>query len=596
MKHADPGAAAAEATESSEALLATLARLRAEVSSLTLSLDVPGVAAMRREREAVLELLDGYQVGRLSEGERPLLVVIGGPTGAGKSTLLNSLIGKDVTQAGVLRPTTLNPVMLHHPDDAAVARRLLPSLIATAQGIGVVSSGRGRRAEHADDGPLGTTIELVEDAEVAPGLVILDSPDLDSWMQSNRDLAVRMLQVADLWLFVTTGTDYADGVPWELLRAAVARRVSVATVINRLRRKEAKTVPRHFAEMLVAEGLSEAPVLRVPEVNLVDDRIPYRYVLPLQKWLARQSHEVNLREAYVERATEGSLDQVITTIRRLIAAAADQVVTDRRLRVDLGSLFDQARTAVGDGVADGRVSRALDARWVEAANWQQSRAGARLLRALSDAFGSAETPYAAVGEGLTEALTDLVEAKIQVALVLVVERWRRHPAAASIQLRGLDEQLPATPARIQAAVRSWLGDIQAGLGLDQRGAHTDNWHPLTLAVATLAVSDQQGSTPADAGVATPGGTSGETSEPSARTLAAQVAREVDPVSVTAARAALLERLDSVIAAEEGRLAALLDETHVSPMIGGRLRTELKELERLRAEVFDGGTMTAVPDQ
>ena len=54
--------------------------------------------------------------------DAPLLMVVGGSTGAGKSTLVNSLVGADVSPAGVLRPTTRAPVLVCHPADVPLVR------------------------------------------------------------------------------------------------------------------------------------------------------------------------------------------------------------------------------------------------------------------------------------------------------------------------------------------------------------------------------------------------------------------------------------------------------------------------------------------
>ena len=62
--------------------------------------------------------------------DAPLLMVVGGSTGAGKSTLVNSLVGAQVSAAGVLRPTTRAPVLVCHPDDVRWFEddRILPGL------------------------------------------------------------------------------------------------------------------------------------------------------------------------------------------------------------------------------------------------------------------------------------------------------------------------------------------------------------------------------------------------------------------------------------------------------------------------------------
>ena len=129
------------------------------------------------------------------------------PTGAGKSTLVNSLVGIRVSAAGVLRPTTRSAVLAYNPTDALwfEDERILPGLRRT--------TGDGANDPAA--------LRLAPSDRIPAGLALLDAPDIDSVVTSNRDLATQLLAAADMWLFVTTAARYADAVPWEFLRAAV---------------------------------------------------------------------------------------------------------------------------------------------------------------------------------------------------------------------------------------------------------------------------------------------------------------------------------------------------------------------------------------
>ncbi|NUS57290.1 MAG: GTPase domain-containing protein, partial [Streptomycetaceae bacterium] len=182
----------------------------------------------------------------------PLLAVIGGPTGAGKSTLLNSLVRAPVSAAGVLRPTTRTPVLVCNPyDSASVDRHGLRPICA----------------------PL-----------MPEGIAVIDAPNIDSIEESNRSTADELFATADLWLFVTTATRYADAAAWRHLHAARARRVALAIVLDRVQPDMAPDIIRHLRDLL---GPPEPPIFVVPESEL--DRqgmLTERQVAPLREWLA----------------------------------------------------------------------------------------------------------------------------------------------------------------------------------------------------------------------------------------------------------------------------------------------------------------------
>ena len=158
-------------------------------------------------------------------------MVVGGSTGAGKSTLVNSLLGETVSPAGVLRPTTLAPVLICHPDDLHWFEdaRILPGLARTTGGEAAPGS-----------------LRLVPSQAQPAGLALLDAPDIDSVVEANRVLARQLLAAADAWLFVTTAARYADAVPWELLHAARDRGTALSLVLDRVPPEALEEVAGHL--------------------------------------------------------------------------------------------------------------------------------------------------------------------------------------------------------------------------------------------------------------------------------------------------------------------------------------------------------------
>ena len=182
----------------------------------------------------------------------PLLAVVGGPTGSGKSTLLNSLVRAPVSAAGVLRPTTRQPVLVCNPRDWATVRR------------------HGLRPICAPMMP--------------EGIALVDAPDADSIGATNRAATDEVLGAADLWLFVTTASRYADATAWRQLRAARERQVALGIILDRVPAGFALDIVGHMRELL---GPPEPPLFLIPEARL--DRqgmLPEELVAPLRGWLA----------------------------------------------------------------------------------------------------------------------------------------------------------------------------------------------------------------------------------------------------------------------------------------------------------------------
>ncbi|WP_402464556.1 GTPase [Isoptericola aurantiacus] len=328
----------AEAAEELGLTVHDVARdLRRDVAEVRLPLPIDGAEEARGSRDRLLAQLDEHLLPRLAELSSPAVVVVAGSTGAGKSTLYNSLLGEEVSQAGVLRPTTREPVLAFNPADADVVA----------------------------EGPATELSRVVHHAGVPRGTALLDAPDLDSFVQANRSTAQQLLEGADLWLFVTTASRYGDALPWQALARATERGASVAMVLNRVPTADLATIRGDLMARLRAHGMTDTPLFVVPDVGphegLLDDEV----VAPVRRWLHMLAGPDRSR-AVVVRTLKGSLGALPGWVTSLADAVENQATATTALRRAVDAELPAAEKLARDSVAAGVVAGAsVEARWRE---------------------------------------------------------------------------------------------------------------------------------------------------------------------------------------------------------------------------------------
>lgn len=550
------------------AVLLAAEALRREIAALSLPFDLPEVEELRQERQRLLTRLDAYVLPRLRRMDAPLLVVIGGSTGAGKSTLTNSLVGLEISPTGVLRPTTRSPVLVHHPKDmgAFQSRRILPKLSRRTM------SGSLSLEDEATRRPTTGSILLVPHESVPPGLAVIDSPDLDSHVEANRELAAQLFEVADLWVFVTTGTDYADMVPWELLAEAVEREVSVAVVLDRMRESEIAAVRVHFATMLRDRGLAAAPLFTIPETVLIGGMLPYRVIAPLQRWLTDQATDVVTRGGHVGRAVRGALDTTLVTVPQFTAATADQALVSRGARADLEAAFTRAVGEVWRGLGDGSlIDATVQAGWQELAGQDTDPGGdgGRLRRRMQVALRG-HSRYQSVSDAVGAGVVRLLVTGVDDALRGALRAWaqRAEAAAALAQHPELARRSRDFTARANAALRQWQAEVLDEL--DLLGSRSrPSAEPAVVALVCLVVG-------ADSGWV----------GPVARRLLAAEAPGLDvDARVRSAREQLHRHLRDLLVIERSRVEDVLDEAAGNAVDADGLN---RAAERLRGALVAAG--------
>ncbi len=434
-------------------LAASLTGLRGALDGVRLPLELPDAERAATTARQMVTQLDDYVLPRLINLEAPLLAVVGGSTGAGKSTLVNSLIGRVVSQPGVIRPTTKSPVLVYNPADERWFDddRILPGLIRSR-----VSSQDQR------------SLQLVTEPTLPAGLAVLDAPDVDSVNEQNRMLAAQLLDSADMWLFVTSAARYADAVPWEFLQAASDRGASIAVVLDRVPPGAMGVVPADLGRMMTARGLAEAPLFAVPE-TIVDDLglLPDAAVAPIRTYLATLAADKDAKERVVRRTLDGAIGSITGRAPEVADAVDAQVAVAKQLVTDASRSFAEAARAVAAQSADGSLLRGeVLSRWhdyvgtgdlLRSLDQKVSRFRDRIIGFLSGHSGRAEQVGVAAGRGLES----LIAAEGEAAFERAVSAWDGNPAGRQLLAEHPEVRRPRDdfPDDVARAIRDWQSDV-----------------------------------------------------------------------------------------------------------------------------------------
>jgi predicted GTPase len=557
-------------------MLTALVRLRSALLAARLPLDVPGVEDQRAAQREMVDQLEDYVIPRLTTIEAPLLTVVGGSTGAGKSTLVNSLVGRRVTEPGVLRPTTRSPVLVHHPDDAGWfgQERLLPDLERVTRST-------------VDPGAL----QVVASDTVPAGLAILDAPDVDSVEERNRTLAAQLLAAADLWLFVTSAARYADQVPWDYLRQAADRSTAVAIVLDRTPADAVQTVSTHLARMLASRGLKDSPLFVVTEGPVSEEGLlPPDAVADIRGWLESLAEDSDARARVVKQTLEGAIRTLTRRAHGVADAGAEQVTAVQRLRADVDKAYDEAVAAIDTASADGTLLRGE-----VLARWQEFVGTGELLKTLENRVGwvrdklvnaikgkpqQADRVTVAVESGLETLILEHAEAAAERA----AGSWQSMTAGRTLLAdAGEDLGRASRDLRRQAerSVRDWQQDVLEMVrteGADKRTSArflAYGVNGLSVALMVVVFAHTAGLTGAEAGIAGGSAVLGQ------KLLEAVFGDQAVRSLAERSRVALEARVQTLLDAERARYLDLLDSLELDEETPELVRDAARRVDDLR---------------
>ena len=439
------------------------------LSTLADGLRRRAASAPGEDREARAETLRRhvveYLLPRAADLDAPLLVVILGSTGSGKSSLLNALAGARVSPSGVLRPTTRQPIAIAHPSDLGGR-------------IGAVAQRSG--------------LEIRSDTSARRGLVLVDAPDFDSVEAANRERALGLLEVADLVIFVTTATRYADQVPWEVLARARTRGVPLLAVINRLPAdaEDADAVVHDYRELLVHGRIGEGEeagsleVIAVKEGAVDPDRdaLAADAVADVSRALDRLVDSAEERRALALRGLAAALHGVPEAVEAIAAEIDEEQAAVAELRAAADRAYTGGRAALADELQRGTFMRAEVLR-----QWQDFIGAGQVARFLAQGLdrviATARSlfrpgPPAPATEVREAAFADLVALSVQhadTAAQRTATAWAadRYGSLALAGADGLWRSSPGLVARLSDDLETWA----AGIGEEIRamGSQRKGW-------------------------------------------------------------------------------------------------------------------------
>ncbi len=552
-------------------------------------LDPPSVAAGRRIRQ-LSDQLGSHVRPRARSLEAPLLVMLLGPTGAGKSSLFNALVGRAASRTGVLRPTTRELVALVRPEDRD-----------SLTGPGGPLAGLG-----ADQ------LRLLVDETAPEGVILVDAPDVDSVEHANRELTDRLVEAADLAVFVTTATRYADRVPWEVLGRVRERGLPLTAVVNRMPPgDEARTIiledlRRLFEEGGLGGGDQPLELVSVAEGSLdpAMEGLAADAIQPLRDRIDALAADRDSRLTLAARALGGALAGLEPQLRTIADDLEHGAIDADRLRRLATDAYERELGGLRDDLSRGTFLRAEALR-----QWQEFVGADELTRMFATGIGRVrgalssfirgrqEAPVAEVRDQTLDDLVALARVRLAEGARRTATAWAEEPAAS----RALESHPEAwtvsddVEGRLGERLRAWVDTIAEDVRTTGGGKRTlargasVGVNAAGIGVMLATFSHTGGLTGAEVGIAAATGFLNQ------KLLSALFGEAAMVEMIQRARQRLVDLLGDTFRDEVARFDALTSDPAVLRGLAEELRALADELRRLPGTITVSARAVVLPD-
>jgi hypothetical protein len=204
-------------------------------------------------------------------GEPALVIAVAGGTNTGKSTVFNLLVGADTSPVRATAAATCHPVVAAHPDR-----------MEDALGGRVIGSFQARRLQDPEE-VIGHSVAadtlFVQESPVLPaGLILLDTPDVDSIDKANWEVADSIRAAGDVIIAVLTGEKYKDDRVVEFFRHALDSGRIVLPLMNKAEAENDFEIARRQLEEFREDTGAEGPAFILPHNPAF--RSSYEHAIP----------------------------------------------------------------------------------------------------------------------------------------------------------------------------------------------------------------------------------------------------------------------------------------------------------------------------
>ncbi|WP_029138326.1 GTPase [Nakamurella lactea] len=218
--------------------------LAARVTALQQVLQVGGPRLGEVSARRADELI-GKLSQRLTLAGDNTVAALAGATGSGKSSLFNAICGSAVSQVGVRRPTTSTATAaIWEADPEAAEPSALLNWLAVPRRQLIAATGQQASLDK---------------------LVLLDLPDHDSTETAHRAESDRLIELVDVFVWVTDPQKYADAALHRRYLSRLAGHDAVTIVVlnqaDRLTPEQLRAAAADLTRLLRADGLDAVQVL-----------------------------------------------------------------------------------------------------------------------------------------------------------------------------------------------------------------------------------------------------------------------------------------------------------------------------------------------